>query len=134
MKHTKEQIVRTSIPIFWLVIIFVLGLMIGIIIGIPIGSIAQQIILFKGIEMIAPAFEGVEVNIDLNETAIVNGLTQVASDIQQTYGDPHNINIDATCPGRNTTKTVEECIQEIEARAKYNIEVNNCTGSLCGYE
>ena len=129
----KDKIIKTSIPIFWLLIILLIGLFIGTLIGIMIGMVAQQMILFKGIETIAPAFSGVEVNIDLNETAIIDGLAQVASDIRQTYGDPHNINIDATCPGRNTTKTTVECIQEIEARAKYNIEVNGCTGSLCGY-
>jgi len=128
----KDKIIRTSILIFWLVIIFVFGILIGIMIGMA----AQQIILFKGIEMIAPAFDGVEINIDLNETAIVDGVSQIAMGMQkETYsGDPHNINIDATCPGRNTTKTTVECIREIEARAKYNIEVNNCTGYLCGYK
>jgi hypothetical protein len=74
--------------------------------------VLQQYIIYQGIEQVAPAFSGVEVNIDLNETEIVNGLSQIATDMQQTYGDPHNINIDATCPGRNTTKTVSECIRE----------------------
>lgn len=129
MKQSKEQIVRTSIPIFWLVIIFALGLVVGILIGIMIGMAAQQMILFKGIEMIAPTFDGIEVNIDLNETAIVNGLSQVAEEMQQSSGDPHNINIDATCPGRNTTKTVLECIREVEYKSLSSTE--NCTGIYC---
>jgi len=122
-----------------LIAVFVILGILGV--GILLGMIIQQAIIFKGIEMIAPAFSGVEVNVDLNETLIVDEMSKVVAPYQeytskysqQASGDPHNINIDATCPGRNTTKTVEECIKEIEDRAKYNKEVNNCTGSLCGY-
>jgi len=58
-----------------------------LLIGIVIGMVVQQIILVKGIEMIAPAFSGVEVNIDLNETEIVDEISKIAIDLQnKPYG------------------------------------------------
>ena len=75
---TKSKIEMNTSNIF---IIMMIGAIVGFIIGIPIGMLTQQMILFKGIEMVAPAFDGIEVNIDLNETVIVDGLTQVAEDI-----------------------------------------------------
>jgi hypothetical protein len=101
-------------------IVFVIGLVIGILIGTPIGMMIQQALFIEGFEQMAPTLEKINVDIGLNETFLVEETKRVAMAVldiqQQSYGDPHNINIDATCPGRNTTKTIAECIREVEAR------------------
>jgi flagellar biosynthesis protein FlhB len=124
MKQTKEQFLKTrelnNKQIIAVIIGLVIFLMVGILIGIPMGMMIQQALFVEGFEQMTPTLEKINVNIGLNETFLVEETKRVAMAVldiqQQTYGDPHNINIDATCPGRNTTKTVEECIREVESR------------------
>ena len=130
-KETKQDIHKTKM-ITLMIIIGTVSLLIGMILG----MVLQQIIIYNAFVVVAPAFDGVEVTIAFNETLVVDEMSKLAVELSNynVYEDPHNINLDATCPGRNTTKTVVECIREVEARANYNINVNNCTGSLCGYK
>lgn len=125
MKDKQKERIST-LTIF---IILMIGAIIGFLIGIPIGALGQQMILFKGIEMVAPAFDGVNIEIKLNETFLLNGMNQILDsqieEIKAYSGDSHNINIDATCPGRNTSKTVAECIRDYESTAM------TCQGDHC---
>lgn len=151
-KETNKNIHKTFM-ITTMIIIGVVSLLIGMILGI----VLQQIIIYKAFIVVAPAFDGVEVNIDFNETLVVDEMSKIALDLfrethnntnnidvnqndrfdsnasdwkDYTYGDPHSINIDGLCPGRNITKTVAQCIKEVESKSD---TISNCTGGYCSW-
>ena len=60
----------------------VFGIMLGLILGIILGMFMQQAIVIGGAYKVAQGLEGTnfEINIDLNETELVNGFSQVLNE------------------------------------------------------
>ena len=57
--------------------IFIIGILIGLLGGVILGTLYQQMIFMNGLVRFAYNLEGVEINIDLNETIMVDRMYEL---------------------------------------------------------
>jgi hypothetical protein len=89
----------------------ILIFLVGILAGIQMGTYAV-------IDHVAYGLAGSTFIVNINETRMVQAAMQefnytILPQIRKEQS-PYDINWDAVCPGKNTSKTVVECIKEIE--------------------
>ena len=75
-QHIKQVVINKEIKRV-IIILFLFGVMLGTIFGIILGMVLQQSIFIEGTIKVAEGLEGTsfEINIDLNETELVEGIT-----------------------------------------------------------
>ena len=82
--------------------------------GFILGMAYQQVLITQEVGNIL-SYSNIDINVNMNETKLVDYTMQRFNEtILPQLKPPYDINYNATCPGLNKTKTVEECIKEVE--------------------